>query len=76
MVIKRITERDLAALKAKAQAHDDYLAALRMWRARMAWHTYREPDATGYTRAVADLATCIERVVAERIDREDHDKGR
>lgn len=70
-MIKSITEKDLAALKAKAQAHDDYLAALRMWRARMAWQQRRapSPDAT-YMRAVADLATCIERVVAERIDRE------
>lgn len=72
-MIARITTKELAALKAKAQAHDDYLAALRMWRARMAWHSYRDPDATGYTRAVADLATCIERVVAERIDREDRE---
>lgn len=71
MVISKITTKELDALRAKAQAHDDYLAALQMWRARMAWQQRRapSPDAT-YMRAVADLAVCIERVVAERIDRE------
>lgn len=62
----------IEALQAKAQAHDDYLLAVKRVKARAAKHVMDKSVpisyATGYEDALYDLGSEIEWILRDRMD--------